>query len=429
MSARNRVFGLVANAGLLVGSLLFVELVLQLGSLVFVKVDLMTRPPWGWSDASVPMLIDDARLGHKGNPAWWDHDDRGFRNRSTLSRAGVVALGDSHTYGTSVIAEEAWPTLLSGELGVDVYNMGIGGYGAAHGNENLATALQLEPDLVIFGLYFGNDFRDDFRFAETNGLLGEFVSVDAIAEIEERESKQTIEEEIGFMFRAPGAERQGDGDQSPSRADKDAERPGALRKWISDHSKIYGLLRNLKNQIGSESDVSALLARDFDEARKKLTERERRFVSVYDGPVWKTILTSPYRLRTLDAADPRVTAGIEVSKSKLAQMRDRAREGGVRFLVLLLPTKEYVFWPKVEEPDDHRSLADLVRNEERARAELIAFMTDRRIDFVDPAGELRQSEHQPYFPDGDGHPNALGHGIIAEKVLGFVRENNVLAQD
>ena len=48
-------------------------------------------------------------------------------------------------------------------------------------------------------------------------------------------------------------------------------------------------------------------------------------------------------------------------------------------------------------------------------------MKERDIDFVDTVADLRGSVGQPYFPDGDGHPNALGHKIIAQILTEFIK--------
>ena len=181
MKSKNRILNIFANMGLLGGSLLFVELFLQLASAFFVDIDLVTRPTW----QPIPMKVDDDRLGTRGNPERPDHDAQGFRNPSVLSSATVVALGDSHTYGGSVSSEESWPSLISAHLGKEVYNMGLGGYGSTHNLEILSIAIELDPNLIIFGLYFGNDFIDDFLFAQRNDLLLEFVNQDVLAEISE----------------------------------------------------------------------------------------------------------------------------------------------------------------------------------------------------------------------------------------------------
>ena len=172
-----------------------------------------------------------------------------------------------------------------------------------------------------------------------------------------------------------------------------------------------------------DAEFNALLSRDFHKAKANLTERQMSLVSFYDGSSWQTILTSPYRLRVMDDADPRIRTGIEISKHMLDKMHLRVTESGAKFVVLLLPTKEYVFSPRVEHPDQHKSLVELVRHEDRIHHELKRYMKDHGISFIDPATELRESERQPYFPDGNGHPNELGQEIIANKVFEFIKGN------
>lgn len=424
MKAKRRISNLLANLGLLIVSLLFVDLALHAASVFLADIDRVTRPPCGHDDKSVSPVVDDDRLGMRGNPEWRDHDARGFRNLSALGNSAIVALGDSHTYGSSVKTDEPWPSRLSVLLGEDVYNMGLGGYGPAHNAENLSTAMALEPKLVIFGLYLGNDFYDDFEFAKRNGLISEYADADVLRHVSELEKRQTLGDEIGFLFRSGRETERPTPAQTPS---KHSERSNALRtagEWLSCHSRLYGLARRTKKRVGSYfEDTNALLARDFDRAREKLSDWQLAYVSAYDGPTWKTIFTSPYRLRTLDDADPRIRIGIEISKQMIGQMYRRVTEAGAKFVVLFLPTKEYVFWPRVESPDEHKSLANLIGHEDRIRSEIKVYLQERGIDFIDPVPALRETEHQPYFPDGDGHPNALGHEIIAEKVFEYIKAN------
>ena len=425
MKSKNRILTFFANMGLLGGSLLFVELTLQLASILFVEVDLITRPPWWMVDKSDSMLVDDDRLGKRGNPEWREHDARGFRNPSALDSATIVALGDSHTYGTSVSSEETWPSILSAQLGKDVYNMGLGGYGPAHNNENLSIAIELKPEWIIFGLYFGNDFYEDFLFAQRNRRLSEYAPNDVLIEISELENRRTIADEVGFLFLRGGKIKESATNRLPSEVLEPPGFPWIIRKWLTDHSKLYGLLRSLMIRFVYDAEINALLARDFHKAKANLTDRQLPFVSIYDGLSWQTIFTSPYRFRVMDNADPRIRTGIEISKHMLDRMRFRASDIGAKFVVLLLPTKEYVFWPRVKNPDLHKLLTELVRHEDRIRNEIKRYMQERGIDFIDPVTELRESERQPYFPDGNGHPNASGHKIIAGKILEFIKRNRI----
>jgi len=108
---------------------------------------------------------------------------------------------------------------------------------------------------------------------------------------------------------------------------------------------------------------------------------------------------------------------IEVTKHMIRQMRDRAADAEADYLVLLLPTKEYVLWPQIKRPLDHARLEMLVATEDRLRAELQHFLQAEDIRYVDPSPALRTSVEQPYSPNGDGHPKQRGHEIIARELL------------
>jgi lysophospholipase L1-like esterase len=377
MKAKLSISRALGNIGSLLLSLLVVECALQLlGAFYF--------------------DLDDLR--HPG-------DARGFRNPAAANVATVVALGDSHTYGSGVDLEEAWPSVLSARLGADVYNMALPGYGAARNYANLPVALDLKPELVVFALYFGNDFYEDFRFALENDQLADYASPRQLAQILELESKKNIADEVRYLFRRrePG--------------------PRALA-WLSQHSKVYDLLSAWKQYILSNSEFEAMLSRNFYKAKQAITDQQSPFVSVYEDSQWKTLLTAPYRLRVMQDDDPRINIGTLISKHMIEEMHAQVTGAGTKYLVLLVPTKECVFWPRVQNPSEHKMLSELIRNEERIRTDMIRHLESRNIAFVDLAPVLRSCEQQPYFEDGDGHPNAVGHDRIAQAVMAFIERQD-----
>ena len=205
MKSENRTLNFFLNMGLLGFSLLFFEFALQVANVFFV---------------------------------WWEYDSRGFRNPTALDSATIVALGDSHTRGTSVNADKTWPRKLSAKLGEDIYNMALGGYGPVRNNDNLSIAMGLNPSWVIFGLYFGNDFYDDFRLLQKKGDLSKYASADVLSEISELENHKTIAEEVGHLFVTGGENKDAATNQAPS---EDSGPPGFLsivRKWLTNHSKL-----------------------------------------------------------------------------------------------------------------------------------------------------------------------------------------------
>lgn len=97
-------------------------------------------------------MVQRGLRGHR------DHDQRGYRNAGRVSRAEVLAVGDSVTYGLGVPRDQAWPQQLARRTGRSVYNAGIGGWGAAQYPCAVDELVhELRPRTVLVGLYMGND--------------------------------------------------------------------------------------------------------------------------------------------------------------------------------------------------------------------------------------------------------------------------------
>jgi hypothetical protein len=269
--------------------------------------------------------------------------------------------------------------------------MGLGGYGGAHNLENLSMALDLSPDVVVFALYFGNDFYDDFRFALDNDRLSDVVPKQRVDDVVALERQNPLADEVDFLFRLTGSDGEGERGR-PTAA-------GSAWRWLPEHIRLFGLLRAMKARVVGGRKI-ALLDRDFERATSSLTDRQLSFVSVYDGD-WKTILTAPYRLRVMDDSDERIRSGIEVTKQAIRHMRNRVVEAGAEYLAVLLPTKEYVFLPRVDSPASHAMLDSLAETEERLHGEFRAFLAAEGIRYVDPAPALRSSFEQPYPANGE----------------------------
>ena len=79
-------------------------------------------------------------------------------------RAGIVGIGDSHTYGVDAARDDGWLHQLGVLLQEPVYNMAFGGYGPL---EYLYLveheAKDVWPRLPRVGFYLGNDLVDASR--------------------------------------------------------------------------------------------------------------------------------------------------------------------------------------------------------------------------------------------------------------------------
>jgi hypothetical protein len=105
----------------------------------------------------------------------------------------------------------------------------------------------------------------------------------------------------------------------------------------------------------------------------------------------------------------------------LVRMRGRCAREGIRFLVLLIPTKESVLWALVDQhaPEPGRSrVARVVEFEAGARARAVAYLGAAGVEFIDPLPALREAARATRLYAGgvDGHPNGTGYRILAEAV-------------
>lgn len=394
--------------GVVVFCVLFAEVFLLVASVMSPMVDTLTRAPEDMPSQQIP----DDRLGVAGNPEFPFHDARGFRNPEALETADIAAIGDSHTYGTGVRPDEAWPAVLARTMDMPVYSISLGGYGAAHANENLDLALSLKPRVVLFALYFGNDFYEDFRFAAQNGQLPEFASDGERRRIDALELAGTIESEVGFLFgviiegTADGPETGGEGD-------------GIFRE-LARWSRLAGFIHGLQHAFAAQANQPNLLAPDFETAVSSMTERQKQYASPFDDGAWRTVLTAPYRLRVMDDSDLRIEVGLRVTRHMIDRMAERVAVAGSKFGVVLLPTKEFVFGPRVVDRSGHPAFSTLMETEARMHREIGAFLDLEAIPYIDVADALRGADEQPYFVNGDGHPNPLGHVMITAKIASFL---------
>lgn len=93
------------------------------------------------------------------------YDRRGYRNATELDRADIVLIGDSYVEGSFVSDDQVVSSLLQAGLGRPVANLGVAGYGTAQELIVLnRDAMALQPRVVIWFFYEGNDLYNDDQF-------------------------------------------------------------------------------------------------------------------------------------------------------------------------------------------------------------------------------------------------------------------------
>ena len=317
--------------------------------------------------ASEPRFLVDPLLRFRGNPAFREHDFRGFRNPGVYDRADVVLLGDSMTYGQEVSPDETWGHVLAAETGAAVYNMAIPGWGPSQAAFVLPDALALKPKTVLYGFYFGNDLVDVLAVPPPPDASG---------------GSRNPEAEVAVPCGEAGAGASAGG-----------------RGFVSRHSLVYGLVRDVFHTSAGP----------------------RAIHTTFQGAQWRTVFAAPYYLCFLDRSDPRIRRGFQVVKSVLLGMARDVEDAGAAFAVALLPTKESVFAPRATDLDAHEGLAALVAAESRLRDELTDVLRANGVPVIDLLPPLQGAPEQP-FPFGrDNHPNVAGHRAIGLAVARSVR--------
>jgi GDSL-like Lipase/Acylhydrolase family len=96
------------------------------------------------------------------------YDRRGYRNATELTRTDIVLIGDSYVEGHYVSDDQIVSRLLQDRLGQPVANLGVAGYGTAQELVVLKLdAMLLEPRVVIWFFFEGNDLYNDQEFENT----------------------------------------------------------------------------------------------------------------------------------------------------------------------------------------------------------------------------------------------------------------------
>jgi len=345
--------------------------------------------------------VPDAILGSRGNPFHWEFDANGYRNPEAVARVDIVALGDSHTAGSGVNSEAAWPRILADTAGASIYNMARGGYGPTHSFLQLDEALALSPKRVLVGVYFGNDLYDGFMHMRMVSSLRDLATPDLIDEAERYAEDHELKDDLGGL-------------QTPSgpHGNLDAEEDDGVS--VLKIVQLYRALDHVSKMRKKYNEEGSAYFRRFEEAARSAAREPDAGFSIFDGSRWRTIFTVERRRQVLDEGDPRVRVGLELTIRSIGAIKKRLEEEGVPLCVILLPTKETVYFSEVDDPSRYVGLSDLVTYELRSKQELIDQMKRLDIRYVDPLADLRSAEKAPYWESANGHPNHEGHRIIAD---------------
>lgn len=384
----------------------------------------------------------DPHLQLRPSPEHPEHDFRGFRNIGVIQRAEIVAIGDSQTYGRGAALEASWPHQLEMKTGQTVYNMAWGGWGPVEYAFILEEARQLSPKLVVIGLYTA-DLADAFLTVYRRGRRPEWrqpLAEDPLRGLVDAgflQAQEARRRSIPRVF--PQSARSAPPNlayREPPFVPLDPVPPAspgtgghALRlldavaytqNWLTHHWRPYYRWRQRlagspsvppRRRLGKPAVAEKGVLQTAGDVRRIL------------NPRWiRRSLQVEMRVPSVDFRSPIATEGLGITVAAMEEIRDRLQADGARLLVLLIPTRELVLLPLLQSVHGaalDEAYAEYCRWEEAARQCLRAALEERRVAVADPLPTLRASVERnrfPYSKKGDGHPNEIGYGLLAEVV-------------
>jgi hypothetical protein len=375
--SRNDVFGLIAALIALVLTVALCEPLLRVGSnLLNAETQQILR---GADPANFG--VAHPYIGHLHTPnktfvlvgrdfeAVHHVDPLGFRNTSPWpEQADVVAIGDSVTFGQCVADEEAWPYLVRRAIAPRrLINLGLIGAGPEEYLRVFETfGVKLRPKLLLVGFFARNDFWDAYQF------------------------DRWLQSKMGGNYMVW--------------RDFGRPRPLAL-SWRDPKQSMENIVRWSVIPVLRRTYLYTLLSalRGTDTAPPRLFHFENG----------TTLQLFEDEFRRNAAAAQAGRAEFALVLDSLERLRSRAAANDTRMLLLLLPGKEEVYLPLLENgvPDP--------------TAALRAALDERGIEYLDLAPEFRAraAAGEKLFFEVDGHPTKAGQALISELVLAHIKQH------
>lgn len=345
--------------------------------------------------------VADPILGPRGS-AGGDHDSRGYRNETALEQADIVILGDSQTYGNNAVREDAWPQALARETGTTVYQMAFGGWAATQYHALLDEALALQPKTIIVALYTGNDMLE---------VSERVYGAEAWALYREKDFTLSNAAESSLDVRLAL--------DSGSDLSSTGLVVYKIRRWLRESFRLYGLLGDATRKLREYAN----LAESPQEREKRIDafveSRPELGYDLEDANIGTT-LSATYRFRAIDLAERDVREGWRLTQILVREMREKTEAANVRFMVVLIPTKELAYLELTRKKGESVPYFETYEKAERELwTEFEGFCARehmRCIPVLDALVATLEKGERAYGDDINGHPRAAGYAAIAREV-------------
>ncbi len=310
----------------------------------------------------------------------------------------IVVLGDSFMEAYQVPLEQSLPYLLQERLasrGVEVLNLGVGGYGTAQALLALEEeGIGYRPKLVVLAFYTGNDVQNNSYEIEA-ALYGE--------------------DEPSTFSRPYARARSLDAELEWRPPDRARLEPYAERWHARRNSRLDALRRMLQPAM-----VANLVEQATGRLWSRLTHRDPYDPQLLFGWPFLREVSDPHAARLWEEA--------WLATRRLLLELDRvAGSAGARFAVLIVPAQfqaDARVLRAVEEAHPDLELDPL-----RINRELERFCAEAGIPLLDPTPALAREEaagRPMYYAIEDHHWNADGQALATGLLAEFLIERDLV---
>jgi len=347
--------------------------------------------------------VEHEKLGFVMNPNISEIDENGFRNKK-LTSVDIVALGDSHTYGYNVSSDNSWPKLLGRKLKKNVYNFGVGGYGILQYQYLLSKAIELNPKVILLGLYLANDLNDICTLVSSNkyweSRAKEFhINSSVCSEIKPNSALGTYAHKKSNI---------------------------SIGKWLKENSAIISIVSKYYDRFSTHKRINV---RGLNAINKTEKVGATNAEVINDGKIKTMIAFGRIKVNKecMDMNSPHIQMGYEVLKEFMLEAREKTELNNIHFGVLFIPSKARVFYEYLKQRDHclPEEYEDLKNNEDELKVMTSVFLENIGIPFIDVLPDMENAllKHGDIYPAWEnGHPILIGYEVYAENAFNLYQQ-------
>ena len=307
----------------------------------------------------------------------------------------VAVLGDSFAEGFGVMPSVRFSSLLRRDLGIEVLNFGVSAY---------STGIQLlqwrhkvsdyEPDIVILGLYEGNDFRENYH-----EVLGStHPGIEPYFLLENGKPRLTNSEQVRAQYQKVIS--------TPS---------GRVKRWA--RANLYLWTLSSKAVQPFRSIVSALSLDDVQVSGYDVGDesgvQEKRGCSEDGGDYLQMWADGPG-----SACHPRFSEAVELTEALLLTLRNEIEEQGGHFVWFSIPRCDSMMtYLNSNDLVHHPSLTEELRNFAVQNNMLHFALLESFVEHHDP---------RQLYIQCPGHFSERGHQVVSGILQDFLVQEGLV---